>query len=101
MNECLRRQCPSSVAILDIDHFKKLNDTYGHEIGDLVLKAVARRLHALFEGTTSLLSRLGGEEFAILFNEMDSRAATMLCDEVRIDLAGLKVSADDCTRVTG
>lgn len=95
VNECLRRQCPSSVAILDIDHFKKLNDTYGHEIGDLVLKAVARRLHTLFEGTTSLLSRLGGEEFAILFNEMDSRAATMLCDEVRIDLAGLKVNADD------
>jgi diguanylate cyclase (GGDEF)-like protein len=95
VNECLRRQRPSSVAILDIDHFKKLNDTYGHEIGDQVLKAVAGRLHSLFEGSDNLLSRLGGEEFAILFTEMNSRAATALCDEVRLSLASLKVNADD------
>ncbi|WP_267550875.1 diguanylate cyclase [Rhizobium rhizogenes] len=95
VNECLRRQRPSSVAILDIDHFKKLNDTYGHEIGDQVLKAVAERLHSLFEGSNNLLSRLGGEEFAILFTEMNSRAATALCDEVRLSLASLKVHADD------
>jgi len=95
VNECLRRQRPSSVAILDIDHFKNLNDTYGHEIGDQVLKAVAGRLGALFEGSDNLLSRLGGEEFAILFTEMNSRAATALCDEVRLSLADLKVHADD------
>jgi diguanylate cyclase (GGDEF)-like protein len=95
VNECLRRQRPSSVAILDIDHFKHLNDTYGHEIGDQVLKAVAGRLHTLLEGTDNLLSRLGGEEFAILFAEMNSRAATELCDEVRLSLASLKVHADD------
>lgn len=95
VNECLRRQRPSCVAILDIDHFKKLNDTYGHEIGDQVLKAVAGRLHSLFEGSGNLLSRLGGEEFAILFTEMNSRAATALCDEVRLSLADLKVHADD------
>ncbi len=95
VNECLRRQRPSSVAILDIDHFKKLNDTYGHEIGDQVLKAVAGRLQSLFEGSENLLSRLGGEEFAILFTEMDSRAATAICDDVRVNLSNLKVSADD------
>ncbi len=95
VNECLRRQRPSSVAILDIDHFKNLNDTYGHEIGDQVLKAVASRLQSLFEGSGNLLSRLGGEEFSILFTEMNSRAATALCDEVRLSLANLKVHADD------
>ncbi|WP_184703902.1 diguanylate cyclase [Rhizobium lusitanum] len=95
VNECLRRQRPSSVAILDIDHFKNLNDTYGHEIGDQVLKAVAGRLQSLFEGSGNLLSRLGGEEFSILFTEMNSRAATALCDEVRLSLANLKVHADD------
>lgn len=94
VNECLRESRPASVAILDIDHFKRLNDTYGHEIGDKVLKAVAMRLNSLFEGSDNLLSRLGGEEFAILFNELDSRAATALCDKVRADLATLKVNAD-------
>jgi diguanylate cyclase (GGDEF)-like protein len=95
VDECLRHRRASSVAILDIDHFKLFNDTYGHEIGDQVLKAVAMRLQELFEGRDALLSRLGGEEFGILFTEMDSRSATALCDEVRLNLSGLKVSADD------
>ena len=95
VNECLRLKVPSSVAILDIDHFKRLNDTYGHEIGDKVLKAVANRLFTIFEGGDNLLSRLGGEEFAILFPQMDSAAATKLCDEIRSDISRLKVTADD------
>ncbi|TCU10423.1 diguanylate cyclase [Rhizobium sullae] len=95
VNECLRQKSLSSVAILDIDHFKRLNDTYGHEIGDEVLKAVANRLAVIFEGSDNLLSRLGGEEFAILFPMMDSAAATKLCDEVRSDISRLKVAADD------
>jgi diguanylate cyclase (GGDEF)-like protein len=95
INECLGRAQPASVAILDIDHFKRLNDTYGHEIGDQMLKAVAGRLQSLFEGSDNLLSRLGGEEFAILFTEMDSLAASDLCDKVRTNLAGLKITADD------
>jgi diguanylate cyclase (GGDEF)-like protein len=95
VNECLRHSRPASVAILDIDHFKRLNDTYGHEIGDKVLKAVAGRLRQLFEDSETLLSRLGGEEFAILFTAMDSRAATKVCDAVRADLSGLQVMADD------
>jgi diguanylate cyclase (GGDEF)-like protein len=95
VNECLRQKSLSSVAILDIDHFKRLNDTYGHEIGDSVLKAVANRLAAMFEGSDNLLSRLGGEEFAILFPMMDSMAATKLCDEIRSDISRMKVTADD------
>jgi diguanylate cyclase (GGDEF)-like protein len=95
VNECLRRKVASSVAILDIDHFKRLNDTYGHEIGDRVLKAVAGRLSTMFEGSDNLLSRLGGEEFAILFPQMDSLAATRLCDDIRSDISHLRVMADD------
>lgn len=95
INECLRNGKVSSVAILDIDHFKGLNDTYGHEIGDKVLRAVAAKLNTIFEGSENLLSRLGGEEFAILFSQMDSHAATRICDEIRTDLSRLKVTVDD------
>jgi diguanylate cyclase (GGDEF)-like protein len=94
VNDCLRLKTPSSVAILDIDHFKRLNDTYGHEIGDQILKAVAARFQAFFEGSQNLLSRIGGEEFSVLFTNMDSEAATALCDALREDLSGLKVLAD-------
>ncbi|MDM9628568.1 diguanylate cyclase [Rhizobium sp. S152] len=95
VNDCLRRRAMGAIAILDIDHFKRLNDTYGHEIGDKVLAAVAKRLAAIFEGSENLLSRLGGEEFAILFPMMDSYAATELCDEIRAEISRLKVIADD------
>lgn len=95
VNDCLRRRAMGAIAILDIDHFKRLNDTYGHEIGDKVLAAVAKRLAAIFEGSENLLSRLGGEEFAVLFPMMDSYAATELCDEIRSEISRLKVIADD------
>ncbi|EJL58239.1 MULTISPECIES: diguanylate cyclase [unclassified Rhizobium] len=95
VNDCLRQKATAAVAVLDIDHFKRLNDTYGHEIGDEVLKAVANRLGTIFEGDDNLLSRLGGEEFAILFPMMDSIAASKLCDEIRSDISRLKVMADD------
>lgn len=95
VTDCLRKKAVCSVAILDIDHFKRLNDTYGHEIGDTVLKAVADRLATIFDGSDNLLSRLGGEEFAILFPMMDSIAATKLCDEIRSDISRMTVTADD------
>jgi diguanylate cyclase (GGDEF)-like protein len=95
VTECLRGSRPASVAILDIDHFKRLNDTYGHEIGDRVLKAVASRLQHLFNGSDNLLSRVGGEEFSMLFAGMDSAAATELCDMVREDIQSLKVVAEE------
>ena len=95
VNDCLRSSTPSAVAILDIDHFKRLNDTYGHEIGDQVLKAVAGRLQSFFDGSHNLLSRIGGEEFAVLFTNLDSRAATLVCDALREDLTGLEIIADD------
>jgi len=94
VEQCLRRGGTTSIAILDIDHFKRLNDTYGHEVGDLVLKAVANRLRALV-GEEHLLARLGGEEFGVLFNGLDVAAANDFCETLRLDLARAKVTADD------
>jgi diguanylate cyclase (GGDEF)-like protein len=94
VEQCLRRGETTSIAILDIDHFKRLNDTYGHEVGDLVLKAVATRLRGLV-GEEHLLARLGGEEFGVLFNGLDVAAASDFCEMLRLELAQAKVIADD------
>ncbi|MBB4067182.1 diguanylate cyclase [Gellertiella hungarica] len=84
-----------SIGVLDIDHFKRLNDTYGHEIGDLVLVAVANRLKNEVEGKGHLLCRLGGEEFGLLVVDLDAAEATAYFDELRRRLATVKVVADE------
>lgn len=84
-----------SVGVLDIDHFKRLNDTYGHEIGDLVLVAVANKLKAEVEDTGHLLCRLGGEEFGLMVVDLDAAEATAYFDELRRRLSTVKVVADE------
>ena len=83
----------ASIAVMDIDHFKRLNDTYGHEVGDLVLKAVARRLRARLGGR-HLLARLGGEEFGVLFEGVALAEAVASCDMLRRELAAAPIEAD-------
>ena len=57
---------PVSMIILDIDFFKKVNDTYGHDIGDFVLKECVRTLKGIFGREDDFVARIGGEEFAII-----------------------------------
>lgn len=92
---CLRQSQPVSMALMDIDHFKKLNDTYGHEIGDVVLKAVARKLSALVGEKQHLVARLGGEEFGILFAGLDIQSAFEYCEHIRSEIARIRVVVDD------
>ena len=70
------------VAMVDIDHFKRVNDTHGHAAGDQVLIEVARRLRsALRPG--DLVARLGGEEFALLLPYATANEAAILCERLR------------------
>jgi diguanylate cyclase (GGDEF)-like protein len=69
---------PIAVALLDLDGFKAINDTFGHATGDELLIAVSRRLRAVMEAESVLVARLGGDEFAILFHGGSERCAEKL-----------------------
>lgn len=93
--EARRAGQPTCVAILDIDHFKRLNDEHGHDVGDNALRVFADHLGASFEGRAHLLARLGGEEFALLLPGMSESAAAVLIEEIRIGIAGLAMPVRD------
>lgn len=73
---------PLSVIMMDIDHFKRVNDTYGHPIGDQVLRGLAERSRALIR-QVDIISRYGGEEFAILLPETDLFQASAIAERLR------------------
>ena len=81
-----RNHEPLSLAVTDVDHFKKFNDTYGHRAGDEVLVAVAR---ALSDGLrpTDLLARYGGEEFVVILPQTDLRGACVAAERLRTKVA--------------
>lgn len=74
-----------SIAICDVDHFKRVNDRYGHGVGDRVLRTVAGLLESACAG--HLVARLGGEEFVVLFEDMAPAEAARILDDARELLA--------------
>jgi diguanylate cyclase (GGDEF)-like protein len=74
-----------SVIVTDLDHFKTVNDTYGHAAGDRVLKELGRVLKRV-KRETDLVARFGGEEFCVLCEETDARGAQLLAERVRQEL---------------
>ncbi len=81
-HRAFKLQRPLSILFLDIDNFKKVNDTHGHQAGDEVLRRVAKLLK-LAVRTIDLAARYGGEEFALILTETDSNAAAHMADEIR------------------
>ncbi|GGC09469.1 diguanylate cyclase response regulator [Novosphingobium endophyticum] len=77
----------ASLAILDIDHFKKVNDGYGHDVGDQVIQIVAKVVLKVLGRCKGLSARLGGEEFVLLLSDMSSDEAIAVCEEVRQSIA--------------
>ncbi|AVO40207.1 hypothetical protein C6571_01930 [Simplicispira suum] len=78
-----RAQGPTALLLLDIDHFKKYNDTYGHSAGDAVLQAVAAALLGAVARTTDFVARVGGEEFAMLLDGTGLQGAQQIAEAAR------------------
>ena len=86
LREAQRYRRPLSLLLLDVDHFKKVNDTYGHPAGDVVLQGVAR-LAQVQARETDLVARYGGEEMALVLPETDARGALIIAERIRAAVA--------------
>ena len=84
---------PLSFILLDVDHFKKVNDTYGHPAGDAVLKSVAR-IAQRGARDTDVVARYGGEELALILPETDARGAMVIAERIRAACAAARHPTD-------
>ena len=74
-----------SILVIDIDHFKKINDSYGHQCGDHVLKEVANTLKTCLR-KTDILCRVGGEEFVAICKRADKTSANIIGEKLRREI---------------
>ncbi len=89
-----RQHIPLAFAMLDLDHFKSVNDSYGHATGDRVLKSLAHLLTQRLRSTDNI-GRMGGEEFGIIFNNTTEETAVKIMSEISEAFARIRHYADD------
>ena len=94
LQRCVRNNHPYAVMVVDIDHFKKVNDTYGHLIGDLALKTAAKCMTECLR-PDDLFARYGGEEFAVLLTESNLEEAQIVAERLRSKMESIEIRSDD------
>jgi two-component system cell cycle response regulator len=87
LNRMQRGQGQLSLLLLDIDHFKRINDRHGHGVGDEVLQEFARRIAAALPRKLDWYARLGGEEFTVVLPETDLSGAAVVAERIRQQVA--------------
>jgi diguanylate cyclase (GGDEF)-like protein len=90
---------PLSVAFVDIDHFKTINDTYGHAVGDIVLRGVAQALAANLR-SSDMIGRYGGEEFMLILTETDIEEGAVLTEKLRILVQRQRFAIEGAPEIT-
>ncbi|MGL5102386.1 MAG: GGDEF domain-containing protein, partial [Plesiomonas sp.] len=83
--ELFRKNSPTVVALCDIDYFKKINDTYGHNTGDFILIEISKILKK-YAGKLELVARVGGEEFVIIFYKKSLLDAAEIVERIRFEI---------------
>jgi diguanylate cyclase (GGDEF)-like protein len=84
-----------SVMMIDLDHFKTINDTYGHLAGDLCLKQVAQLIQHSVLDASDLAGRFGGEEFIVVIKDIDAQKAADIANKIRLSIEQTTVSLND------
>ena len=85
-----RKKQALAVLFLDLDHFKRFNDTFGHDAGDMVLQSLADLFRTFFRAT-DICCRYGGEEFAIILPESSAKDAALRADALRAEVKNLRL----------
>ena len=93
-SRCHRHAGPLGAAMIDIDHFKSVNDTYGHPVGDQVIRAVAAACHAVLRDR-DVIGRLGGEEFACILPDTSPDQSEVVAERLRAAVAGVPIELPD------
>ena len=93
VKKCHNQGLSVSIVMIDIDHFKKINDRYGHPAGDEVLVSVSQRMSCVLQ-ETDMLVRYGGEEFSLLLFDADLAVAVSVCERLRAAISGDEVLTD-------
>ena len=86
-----RDRRPLALLLFDLDHFKTINDRYGHLMGDLALSAFTRAVSSVVRAT-DLVGRIGGEEFAVLVGGIEAATAAAIAERIRFDFSRITVS---------
>jgi len=92
LSSAAAREAPTSLAIIDLDFFKRINDSLSHEVGDHVLQQVAMLLTATV-GPPGIVARLGGEEFVVVLPEMPASAVLDSCEAIRLSVSSFPWAA--------
>jgi len=93
---CTRHSIPTSLLLLDVDHFKAVNDTYGHAGGDRILSQVGACIRAMLR-IPDLIARWGGEEFVVALTNTDQEGANLVAERLRQAIECLTVPFEDKT----
>jgi diguanylate cyclase (GGDEF)-like protein len=98
VNRALRSDAPLALLLVDVDHFKRVNDSHGHLIGDEVLRALATELRQQVR-ESDVVGRFGGEEFTVLLPGTDTAGACGIAERLRSSAGGLRIAAASHARI--
>ena len=98
IDRCTRYGRRMSLLYIDIDHFKRVNDTWGHPAGDIVLRELAREISGILRRQDTV-ARIGGEEFAVILPETEAKTALAVAESLRLAIEQAKTRVDDKTEI--